>query len=41
MHGIQIFGDTSTVNGVLGKYHVQSILFSSNVFPDYQGDKYN
>jgi TctA family transporter len=36
MHSIQIFGNTSTVNGVLKEYNVQSILFSSNVFPMYQ-----
>jgi hypothetical protein len=35
LDNIQIFGDTSTVNGVLNDNHVQCIIFAPNYFPEY------
>lgn len=41
MSDIQVFGDTSTVNGVLNQYHVQAIIFSPNYFGSWTGSSFD
>jgi hypothetical protein len=35
LHGLQLFGATSTVNQTLNNNNVQSILFFPNYFPTF------